>query len=116
MYEEIANTFIDLLASMNQSSESPITNAVTITPVRYPINERIPNSFLTTIKVAIFGAGPVSINTNAAPGDMPDNMSPAATGVEAVAQIYIGIEINTAMTMAKIPLPYSLSSVGGTNV
>ena len=36
--------------------------------------------------VAKLVAGPVSINTKAAPGEIPANMRPAATGVDAVAQ------------------------------
>ncbi len=58
-------------------------------------------------------AGPTSMNTNVAPGDTPENNSPAAMGVEARAQIYMGTPINAMTTKAINPSPHwAKNSVG----
>jgi len=46
-------------------------------------------------------AGPAISNTRAAPGESPLSINTAATGTEAVAQIYTGIEI---MRIRSIPI------------
>ena len=85
-----------------------------MTPVKYEATARLPSSLATTPKVAIFVAGPANINTNTAPGETPDNNKPAAMGVDAVAQTYIGIEIKITTIMAKMPLPHWLKKLIGT--
>ncbi len=45
----------------------------------------------TVTTVAPFVAGPVISRANAAPGETPATIRPAATGIEAVAQMYTGI-------------------------
>ena len=64
----------------------------------------------------MFVAGPAIIKTSAVPGDTPARSKPAAIGVEAVAQIYIGTEINIIINIAGRPLPYSINILVGINV
>ena len=65
----------------------------------------LPSVFVITEMVAIFVAGPAIKNTNAAPGSkLPANINPAAIGTEAVAHIYMGIEINAISIIADHPV------------
>ena len=65
--------------------------------------------------VAMFVAGPVSMNTSAAPGEMPANRNPAATGVEAVAQMYMGRPTTTITIIASSPSPQRRKNDCGTS-
>ena len=56
--------------------------------------------------VAKLVAGPVSINTRAAPGEIPANRRLAATGVDAVAQMYMGKPTTTMTSIASTPSPH----------
>ncbi len=85
-------------------------------PSKYLINTALPISFLITPRVDMLVAGPAIIKTNAVPGDKPANINPAAIGVEAVAQMYMGIEIAIITNMAIKPLPYEVKKLVGTNV
>ena len=49
--------------------------------------QRVPNSLLMTPSVDTLVAGPVSKNTNAAPGETPAIIKPAATGVDLIASL-----------------------------
>jgi hypothetical protein len=62
----------------------------------------------------MFVAGPVSIKTSAAPGDRPAKRKLAATGVDAVAQMYIGRPTITMMSMAITPSPHCKKNDCGT--
>jgi hypothetical protein len=55
--------------------------------------------------VAAFVAGPVIRNTSAAPGDMPLATMAAATGIDDVAQTYIGTPNASIASIPTIPLP-----------
>ena len=90
--------------------------AVATTPNKYAINDRRPNSLPTTPSVAMLVAGPASMNTSIEPGDTPANSSPAAIGVDAVAQMYMGIDTSTITVIARIPWPYDARSSVGTKV
>ena len=80
-------------ARHSRSSTIPATSAQAITVTRYSVIRRLPKCFLKMPSVPILVAGPASRNTRAAPGDMPATSRPAAIGVEAVAQTYIGMPI-----------------------
>ncbi|QLQ30256.1 MAG: hypothetical protein HZT40_00020 [Candidatus Thiothrix singaporensis] len=62
------------------------------------------------------GGRPVSNKTSATPGDTPASNKPAATGVEAVAQIYIGTPTSIITSMATMPEPHCARKSGGSKV
>ena len=76
----------------------------------------LPSSLPIMPSVAILVAGPVSNRTKAAPGDTPAIISPAAMGVEAVAQIYIGMPASTIINIAGRPCPHCARKSGGKKV
>ncbi len=62
-----------------------------------------PSTPVSTVREVILVAGPVSRNTRAAPGLIPFMINAAATGVEAVAQIYMGIPITSIINIEPRP-------------
>jgi len=75
-------------------------------PLKYATRTELPISSLIMPVVERLVAGPASMNTNTAPGDTPTARKPTAIGVEAVAQIYIGIPIKAMTNIAPRPLPH----------
>ena len=51
-------------------------------------------------------AGPAMRNTSTAPGDNPAAKKPTASGVDAVAQIYIGMPMMAMTNIAITPSPH----------
>ena len=66
---------------------------------------RLPMTLSKTVREVIFVAGPARRKTRAAPGETPLRMRAAAIGVEAVAQIYIGIPMRSMKSMDERPPP-----------
>ena len=72
----------------------------------YNTSVRFPISLAIIPMVEMLVAGPASKNTNTAPGDRPAAKKPTATGVDAVAQIYMGIPMTAIISMAMNPSPH----------
>ena len=77
---------------------------------------RLPISLAIMPIVDILVAGPANKKTNTAPGDKPAAKKPTATGVDAVAQIYMGIPTTAMTTIAIKPLPHCVNISVGTKV
>ena len=73
--------------------------------LRYMAVVLLPSTPVRTVKEVILVAGPVNRKTRAAPGLTPFMISAAATGVEAVAQMYMGMPINSITTIDPRPPP-----------
>lgn len=82
-------------------------------PTKYSNRIRSPISLWITPMVARLVAGPARRKTSTVPGDIPARIMAAAKGVEAVAQIYIGMPITSIISIAGSPLPQLLMLSGG---
>ena len=71
---------------MSQSSVRPPPIALMTTASRYSAVVRLPSSFQTVVMVAGLLAGPEIRKANAAPGEAPMWINPAAIGTDADAQ------------------------------
>jgi len=90
----------------SHSSTKPIIKLKTDRPDKYTNVTFSPSSCFNKTKLAILVAGPTSKKTSTAPGETPASSKPAATGVEATAQIYMGTPTTNIINIAVIPCPH----------
>ena len=83
----------------NVSTIKPKAIAPSAIDTRYATSVRLPKALPTTSMLAILVAGPAINSTSAAPGVIPFSTSASASGMEPVAQVYIGIASSNTTSM-----------------